>query len=465
MNNTKWLRRALLGGAALSAMATVANADELTALKAQLEALQSRVSQLESQPAPQVPPGTKLLTVRRGQGSYSNAAALPASDRLHDHQGYTIAITPTADMPAPVSEVTVSGEIRARMIYDTYEIDGDDGAFIDLSADSVLDTSEYVGTESDTFDITTRARLRVDGRTETAIGEVGGTIRLEGTRDVTGSVFDDDHEVVLNIGWGYWQMTPSLQLGAGYWDSLAAIQAGWDWNGEPSLVGLRSGPTNHSVSQFRLTYSSGGFTAAVSLEDNDLNEFWENAPGDAEKDAVFPSIAAHLAFDAGSFLVTASGIYQPDDDESIDGTANFYNDTEDNWWVGAGAIIRLSDMFRLEGAAGIGEGYTSALYFSAKTGQNDFEFWNASLMAVISFAEAWRLELGAAYLEFEHEDDELVVTDNAVEEIWTVGASAFWDPVDQLTLGVGVGFSHAEAAEADAEADFITAGFGAWFRF
>jgi hypothetical protein len=457
MNNTKWLRRALLGGAALSAMATVANADELAALKAQLEALQSRVSQLESQPAtPDLPPGTSLLSIRKGQGSYSNVAALPARDRLQDHQGYTIAITPTADMPAPVSEVTVSGEIRARMIYDSYENDGDD-TFIDLDGDSAPSTSEYVDSDYDNFDITTRARLRVDGRTETAIGEVGGTIRLEGQRDIVGLGDDgpggSSSDVVLNIGWGYWQMTPSLQLGAGYWDSLAAIQAGWDWNGEPSLVGLRSGPTNHSISQFRLTYSSGGFTAAVSLEDNDLNDEEEHS------EAVFPSIAGHLAFDSGSFLITASGIYQADEDEVG------FNDTEDNWWVGAGAIIRLSDMFRLEGAAGIGEGYTSALYFTAKTGQNDFEYWTASLMAVISFAEAWRLELGAAYLEFDHEDDEILNPDNAVEDIWTVGASAFWDPVDQLTLGVGVGFTHAEADGADVETDFVTAGFGAWFRF
>ncbi len=454
MTNVKWLRQALLGGAALSVLATGVKADELSALKAQLEALQSRVNQLETAPTETLPPGARLLTVRKGQGAYANQAALPASERLRDHQGYTIAITPTADMPAPVSEVTVSGEIRARMIYDSYEVDADDGVFVDIDGDSDLETSEYFDAESETCDITTRARLRVDGRTETAIGEVGGTIRLEGTRDVVGSGFDEDHEVVLNIGWGYWQMTPSLQLGAGYWDSLAAIQAGWDWNGEPSLVGLRSGPTNHSVSQFRLTYSSGGFTAAVSLEDNDLNN-------DEDKDAILPSIAGHVAFDSGTFLVTASGIYQPDEEDEAS-----FNDTEDNWWVGAGAIVRLSDMFRLEGAAGIGEGYTSALYFTPKADQNDFEYWTASLMAVISFAEAWRLELGAAYLEFEHEDDEGIANlDNAVEEVWTVGASAFWDPVDQLTLGVGVGVSRADAVEEDADVHYLTAGFGAWFRF
>jgi hypothetical protein len=452
MSNTKWLRQALLGGAALSVMAAGAQADELSALKAQLEALQSRVNQLESTAAPALPAGTKLLTVRKGQGTYSNMAALPASERLQEHQGYTIAITPTADMPAPVSEVTVSGEIRVRAIWDSYEIDGDDSSYFDLDHENDDETSEHVGDDSEVFDITTRARLRVDGRTETAIGEIGGTIRLQGIRDVTGGDPDEsDDDVELNIGWGYWQFAPSWQFGGGYWDSLAAIQAGWDWNGEPSLIGLRAGPTNHSVSQFRLTYSSGGLTAAVSLEDNDLND---------EKDSVFPSVAGYFAFDAGSFLVTASCIYQADEEE--DG----FNDTEDNWFVGAGAIIRLSDMFRLEGAAGIGEGYTSALYVTAQDGENDMEYWAANIMAVISFAESWRLELGAAYTELEHEEDEtLVDEDDAPEHQWTVAASAFWDPVDQLTLGVGVGFSHGHAVDEDAEFDAITAGFGAWFRF
>ena len=193
MTNLKWLRQALLGGAALSVLATGAQADELTALKAQLEALQSRVNQLETTAAaPALPAGVKLLTVRKGQGSYALNAALPASDRLHESQGYTIAITPTADMPAPVSEVSVSGEIRARLLYSDVEIDGTSDAFIDVDADNADDFStdalvngeinELVGYDEDDFDITTRARLRVDGHTETAIGEVGGTIRSPGHR-------------------------------------------------------------------------------------------------------------------------------------------------------------------------------------------------------------------------------------------------------------------------------------------
>jgi hypothetical protein len=45
------LRKALLGGAALAVMTTGAQADELTALKAQLEALQNRVDTMEAAPA------------------------------------------------------------------------------------------------------------------------------------------------------------------------------------------------------------------------------------------------------------------------------------------------------------------------------------------------------------------------------------------------------------------------------
>ena len=44
MTNNKWLRRALLGGAALGVMTTGAQADDLDSLKVQIEALQSNVN-------------------------------------------------------------------------------------------------------------------------------------------------------------------------------------------------------------------------------------------------------------------------------------------------------------------------------------------------------------------------------------------------------------------------------------
>ena len=167
MINLKWLRQPLLGGAALSVLATGVQADELSTLKAQLEALQSRVNQLETTSAhAPLPAGTKLLTVRNGQGAFaSSALPMRASDIVGEHNGYTIAVTPTADMPAPVSEVSVSGEIRARLLYSNIEIDG---GSIDLDANDAIDlTTEVDGFDTDDFDITTRARLNVEGRTET----------------------------------------------------------------------------------------------------------------------------------------------------------------------------------------------------------------------------------------------------------------------------------------------------------
>src|ERR1044071_8554255 len=71
-NIMKMMKWALLGGAALAVTATAARADDLTDLKAQIEALQNRVSQLEAQPSAAQPAaaGFSLLAIRDGQGTF-----------------------------------------------------------------------------------------------------------------------------------------------------------------------------------------------------------------------------------------------------------------------------------------------------------------------------------------------------------------------------------------------------------
>ena len=95
MTNSKWLRRALLSGVALGVATTGAQADDLNALKAQLEALQSRVNQLESTPAPAaLPDGASLITFKRGQGSLSDWNVDRAAEgSMPQDRGFTIAIT------------------------------------------------------------------------------------------------------------------------------------------------------------------------------------------------------------------------------------------------------------------------------------------------------------------------------------------------------------------------------------
>jgi hypothetical protein len=119
MTNTKWLRRALLGSVALGVMASGAQADELSDLKAQLEALQSRVDQIEQQPAQMaLPEGVSLLTISRGSTDLPNYGTQAAREQNPSERGFTIAVTPTADLPAPIAEVVVYGYVKGDVIYD-----------------------------------------------------------------------------------------------------------------------------------------------------------------------------------------------------------------------------------------------------------------------------------------------------------------------------------------------------------
>ena len=109
----KMMKWALLGGAALAVTATAARADDLSALKAQIEALQTRVSQLEAQPQAAQPSiaGYSLMAFRDGQGTFEGELPGKYGDSVRDSQGFTMSVMPTADV-APVAEVSVSGEIR-----------------------------------------------------------------------------------------------------------------------------------------------------------------------------------------------------------------------------------------------------------------------------------------------------------------------------------------------------------------
>ena len=296
MTNTKWLRRALLGGAALGVVATGAQADELSALKAQLAALQSRVSQLESEPTSALPKGASLLSIRKGQGSYAEILPMRASEQLRDHQGYTIAVTPTADMPAPVSEVTVSGEIRARLLFSDENVNNSDddtlaaNQGIDLDGDgSVTEASNALGFDTDNLDVTTRGRLRVDGKTQTAIGEVGGTIRLQGvdgTDDnwmvgagIIGHLGDALRlEAAANMGNGYtngiYGVENTGENDMGYWGANAL--AVYSFAGNLSLeadVGYTS--LDHEKDELSVTTTTGGVTTTTFfVYDDQVDQLW-----------------------------------------------------------------------------------------------------------------------------------------------------------------------------------------------
>ena len=148
----------------------------------------------------------------------------------------TFLVSPTADMPASATEVSISGELRVRGLAEK-----DEG--------------------SDTLsNMDTRARVVIKGSTETSVGTVGAYVRLQST---------DGGDVSASKQYGYWQATPEWQILAGRTDSIGAIEAGMDWNLNVSLFNYYAGPTNDTEKQVRATYTTGPLSWAVAVEDTD----------------------------------------------------------------------------------------------------------------------------------------------------------------------------------------------------
>ncbi len=149
----KTMKVALLATAALAAVSVSARADDTAAIKAQLEALTARIAQLEAAPA--APVGFSLLTVSRQDAMV--VPGLPEEDSGYINKKATvISVMPTADVPATTT-IEWSGYVRAAIVYHDFDA-GDD----------------------DEYDVHAKASLKVVGKTDTAVGEVGARMVIQG---------------------------------------------------------------------------------------------------------------------------------------------------------------------------------------------------------------------------------------------------------------------------------------------
>lgn len=495
----KMLKWALLGGAAFAVTATAAQADELSDLKAQLAALQTRVSQLEAQPSASLPSGYSLMSFRSGGAVYASApekADMRQLDAIDN--GFSIGVMPAADV-APVAEVTVSGEIRTILVYngqgditnktkygyeDYYQGEGYGCNKGDTHSNYFCQGSikNKIEDSQDQLDVQVRGRLVVTGKADTAVGEVGGKIRLQ-----AGNPFDDNNSVDMNQAYAWWKFSPSWQLIAGLWDSTSAVQAGidWDFTG-PAFTGDLG--DDGSTEQMRLVFNDGGpFTFAVALEDNESDDYchgnsttftncvsfsrngfdttYPYGGGKYHSRSGFgiaqvgknahssdlgdiPAVAGYIAYDAEGVFLQVSGLWEQDKRKfntflthhfTSGYTSQVYpykyvnalqigsQDANDNWFLGAGARFGLGDMATITAAAFYGEGYQDAVYTTI--GPDD-QYWGASLGLIANVGEASRLEIGAAY--FKNDDAAWTYLD----EQWSATAGWFWDPVSQVTVFV-----------------------------
>jgi hypothetical protein len=422
-------------------MSTSAQADELEALKAQLEALQTRVSQLEAQPATSMPSGYSLLSIR--DGGQSSVVAERQRDIIDPESGITISVLPAADV-APAAEISVSGEIRTLLVYD-------DQGFFDGDDDSDDEGEGHL-------DVQVRGRIVIQGKVDTAVGEVGARVRFQG-----GDPFDTHSRgdlARMNQAYGWWKFAPNWQLIAGYWDTTAAIQAGVDWD---FTVGRTAGPSNKNVEQMRLVYGTEGpFSFAIAVEDTDdaFTKIGHGRGGDScifqnpdepiittddinciRVDSVtdrgqFPAVAGYLMYNNDNLMFQLAGVYQNDE---------FGRD--EDWGVGAGARVGLGDMFTITAAGVYAEGYNGWAN-NLVIGEDD-HFWGASVGVIFNLAEATRIELGGGYeqVDAEHKqvgnlfgpglsDNFFTVNQAFDQDVWTVTGGIYWDPVSQVTVGL-----------------------------
>jgi hypothetical protein len=425
------LRKALLGGAALAVMTTGAQADELTALKAQLEALQNRVDTMEAAPANLE--GKSLLTFERGQGgnTWDVVSSLDAASTNKD-SGFTVAVTPTADMPAPVAEVTVYGYVGAHL---HYAFDGKHGEGNSFSVSTLANSG------GDHISLTAQqSRFGIKSKIDTAVGQIRTQIEIDFT---PGGNNAGSLPLRLRHAVGHWDMTPNWTFTAGqYWYTAALTPIGVstvDFNG--ALL------TYSRTTQLRLSYADGPLSWAVAIE---------NPTFDTETN--MPNIASYLQYDiAGGHTMIITGEVADWDQAGND---------ELGWALQAGANFNLADVATLTAGVGYGEGLLTNK-FTFEDGFDNVDENGDPLEAIaftvgLSFGLSETTTFNAQFgyinaLALQNDDDDK-------DSLYKVTANVMWQPVKQMRMGWEVNWGEYTEVDGTTE-DGASAMFATWFFF
>ena len=470
----KTMKMALLAGAAIAVSAATAHANELSEMKAQIEALNARVASMET--APSVPAGYQLLAVSKGEALQVPGLGDSDRDRVTNERATIISVMPTADAPAGTT-ISWSGYVNAAIVYA-----GQDSEWTvkEFAADGTLTSKNtYSSNKDDDWDVKARGQLRVVATTDTAVGEVGVELKMRG--DFAGNGVAD---VYLKTAWGYWAMTPELTFGGGYTGSLGNIGYGYDgactcYYTDNADVAFNPGDT----SQMRLSYASGPFSMAVAIEDPGI---YGGFVGDgASSNGNQLGVAGEIKYSGDMFSGEISGVYRTvDGNDYTAGNVNiatdvavaFDSDVDGLWQVGAGLGFNLGDIASLSLAAAIGSGpftevnnYTGEIT-TALPVKNDW--WGISGLASANLSDAVHAEIGLGYKHRETDGQSWNFDDVPGDELkssgidydtWAVLGGMYYTPVDQLTIGLEAewfttNYSTSTKATEDIEGTDIVAG-------
>jgi hypothetical protein len=465
---------------------TGAQADELSALKAQLEALQSRVNQIETTaPAassPTMPAGASWITFNRGAGGNSDRLNenLRPQEYIPADTGFTIAITPTADLPAPVHEVTVSGYVKGDIIFDTRNNLGDTFA---------VSAVRHTGGDSEHVRLHARqSRFRIRSRSDTAVGQVRTLIEGDFFGGGANELVSNSSPFRLRHAWAEWDITPNTTIGIGQtWSNymnLFALADTVDFFGQQGVAFARQ-------AQLRITYTSGPMLFAVAVEnpESDMahgtlnagvgtcNETLANA---CEANDNVPDFTARLQYSApGGHTFHVSGVLRNlrVDGDSSTAAAVTGSDSEIAWGVIGAASVNLADIATLTGGIQYGEGlgryisggaFAGAVLNGTAANPNIRTVEQLGIWGALAFGLTDTTTANLVFGYYDANAGDLLAggAKNAVlaDEQISIHANLIWQPVSRFRMGVEAMWGEQELINNQTE-DMLRFQFGAWFFF
>ncbi|MBK8768935.1 MAG: hypothetical protein IPM06_00725 [Rhizobiales bacterium] len=436
----KVIKLALLGTAALAAVSVSARADNLSDLKAQIEALQADVAALQA--APSVPAGYSLLTMSEAPTIVVPGLMIKDKNAVSP-TATTIGVLPTADVPASTI-IQWSGSVRAAIAYTDHDFDvGAPGGLVDYNE----------------LHLKARGRLSVTGTTDTAVGEVGASVSFAGdfnNKMAGGTGFTSNSaSVFMDYAWGWWKMTPELTFAGGYNSSLATIGYGMakvtDTYINDGDVEVQGG----DMTQLQLSYNSGPVGVAIALEHTDEGG---NTPVGVSGGPL--GVAAEVTYSGDMFNAEIAGFVR-DADPAISPVVAASKVTQSQIGLGLGA--KLSDMFDISVAGSIGNN----IWFSDNVGWTYIgDGWELSGAVVASLSDSISAELGAGISSY---DADWNGTTNAAstDEVDTtaIAGGIYWSPVSQLKIGAQASWVEIDSSVLTRDETEMHAAFVTWWNF
>jgi len=405
----KALKLALIGSAALAAATVSARADDLNALKAQIEALNARVASLETTPS--VPAGYQAVSFTRGANGE-----------------HIISIMPTADAPAATT-ITWMAEIRAGVGTTR------NTSRIKTATKTSLVQSQY---STDVFD---RERLEGKFTTDTSVGEVGVDVSFLASANMAFFKANDGNGAVTSDGFsGWWKMTPNLTLSGGTGGSLAKNNYTFDATtaGEymtPEAFGAITNNFNGDPAFLRVAYADGPIGLAIELEDSN----------NALTDVSTLGVAAKATYKMDVVGFDLSGGY-------------WGNASGDAAWVVSGGIGFTLNPITVDLALGTGHAWYAGnpaaggtVYWSGVVdpGAGGYDYTRATGRIGLALGDSAVAEVGV-----EHDFGTSVFDSYAGATGYNAGV--YYSPVNKLTIGVEGYYQTGGWADQSYTADLIT---------